>query len=322
MKSFLLWRSVALSGVLILAACAGGGETGTGLEPTDGSGKDVSVGTITAFGSVWVNGVEFETPATQVTVEGAISSTDALRLGMVVTVKGTINADKVSGIADAISVKTVMIGPVTAVAASALTVLGQTVEINAATKFEDDIVLANLPGLVVEISGVIKSAGVIVATRIELKEPREEYKLRGIVSEIGTTGKTFKIGMLVVDYTELNEVVPAVGMIVKVKGRVSSTGVLNATELEAEKLEVEEADNFEMEGFVAGASPIAGGIQFSVNNVTVQTSALTEFEGGPVSALLNGVYVQIEGPLMGGIVIANKVELKDPVTLELGMLDY
>ena len=99
MKAFLMARRVALLGVLILAACAGGGETGTGITQT-GGGKDASVGTITAFGSVWVNGVEFETPATQVTVEGAVSSTDALRLGMVVTVKGTINADKVSGIAD------------------------------------------------------------------------------------------------------------------------------------------------------------------------------------------------------------------------------
>lgn len=322
MKAFLMARRVALLGVLILAACAGGGETGTGLAPTDGSGKDVSVGTITAFGSVWVNGVEFETPATQVTVEGAISSTDALRLGMVVTVKGTINADKVSGIADAISVEAVMVGPVTAVAASALTVLGQTVEINAATKFENGIVLADLFGLVVEISGVIKSAGVIVATRIELKGPTDEYKLKGIVSEVNTVNKTFKIGTgLIVNYAAV-EFVPANEMLVEVKGRVSSTGVLNATELEAEKLEVEAADNFEMEGFVTGVSPTASGIQFSVNNVTVQTSATTEFEGGPVSALVNGVYVQIEGPLMGGTVIANKVELKDPATLEVDLLDY
>ena len=98
MKAFLMRRPFALLPVLILAACAGGGETGTGLAPTDGSSKDVSVGRITAFGSVWVNGVKFETPATQVTVEGAASSTTALRLGMVVTVKGTINADKVSGL--------------------------------------------------------------------------------------------------------------------------------------------------------------------------------------------------------------------------------
>ena len=322
MKAFLMRRPFALLAVLMLAACAGGGETGTGITPINGNGKDVSVGTITAFGSVWVNGVEFETPATQVTFEGAASSTNALRLGMVVTVKGTINADRVSGTADAILVETAMTGPVESFAAltSTLTVLGQTVLVNAATKL-DGLILANLnPGDIVEVSGVVKSAGVIVATRIELKGPTEEYKLEGIVTDANPGNRTFMIGFLLVNHAGLNGLVPADGMLVEVEGTISS-GIFIATQLEAEKLEVEDADTFEMEGFVASVASGTGGVQFSVNNVTVQTSAQTVFEGGLPAALINGMYVKVEGPLAGGIVLAAKVEIKNNVTLEANRSD-
>ena len=59
-----------------------------------------TVGQITAFGSIYVNGVEFETAGASYEVDDALaSSDDALAVGMVVKVEGAVNADGATGTA-------------------------------------------------------------------------------------------------------------------------------------------------------------------------------------------------------------------------------
>lgn len=301
---------------LLLQACAGGGETGTGL--TNGSGgNDVSVGTITAFGSVWVNGVEFETTSSVVKLEGANSLTNALKLGMVVTVKGKINVDGVSGIADQILVEEVIKGQVTAKGTSSFTVLGQEVFVNETTLFEDGLTLGSLDvGNYVEVSGIVKSAGAITATRVERKTSLSAYKLKGVASSTDPIAKTFTIGTLTVDYSNITGLpagVPADDLLVEVKGLLSDN-ILVATSLEAETLDVEDADQFEIEGYVGTVSN--GGASFTVNNVTIQTSGVTEYSAGLIADLVPGVFVEVEGVLQGGIVSASEVKFREGVKLE------
>lgn len=305
----------ALALTLLLQACAGGGETGTGVN--NGGGTDVSVGTITAFGSVWVNGVEFETGMSQVSLEGASSSYGALKVGMVVTVKGTINADGLSGTADAILAEEVIKGPIDTIGTSSFTVLGQQVIVNEATLYETP--LLNLGSLSenndVEVSGIVKSAGVITATRVERKDALSTYKLKGVVSN--TLPNTFVIGALTVNYAGvagLPSGVPADGMLVEVKGSSFNSSVFIATSLEAETLDVEDADQFEIEGYVGAVS--GGGASFTVNNVTVQTTGTTEFSAGLITDLADGVFVEVEGALQGGIVSASEVKFREGVKLE------
>src|SRR5512134_3185590 len=93
----------------VLVAC-GGGEGGIGGT----GGADVSVGSITAFGSVWVNGVEYQTNAsTTIRIDDNVRPESELRVGMVARVDGSIaNAS-----ASAITVKSAVKGYVEAVAA-------------------------------------------------------------------------------------------------------------------------------------------------------------------------------------------------------------
>ncbi len=306
-------RSVVLAFALLLQACAdGGGETGTGV-----TAPDVSVGTITKFGSVWVNGVEFETGATQVKVEGVGASTSALRLGMVVVVKGKINADSVSGTADAISVDEVIKGPVSDTGTGAFTVLGQQVVVNETTRYEDGLTLASLTvGNFVEVSGIVKSAGVIIATRVERKDSLGTYKLKGIVSNSTPGAYSFMIGVLTINYAGVSGLpsgVPADGLRVEVKGSSLVNGVFVATSLKADILDVADADKFEIEGYVGSVS--GDGASFTVNNVTVQTSASTKFSAGLKADLVAGAFVEVEGALQGGVVAAHEVEFKGSVKL-------
>lgn len=341
MSLFRTHRIFVLAFAVLLQACSSGGEeTGTGITP--GTGNNVSVGRITAVTaaaprsavvgtapgtaaaistsfSVAVNGVVFDADVANVELEGAVSTTSALKLGMVVTVKGTINADGVSGTADQILVEEVIKGPIDSIdpATNSLIVLGQIVVVNETTLYEAPLVnLGSLnPAEYVEVSGIVKSAGVIVATRVERENSLSSYKLKGVVSN--TTASTFTIGTLTVNYSGvagLPSGVPADGLLVEVKGSSFSSGVLFATSLEAETLDVEDADQFEIEGFVGAVN--GGGASFTVNNVSVQTSGTTEFSAGLITDLVDGVFVEVEGVLQSGVVTATKVEFREGVKLE------
>ncbi|HET7526839.1 MAG TPA: hypothetical protein VFK10_12935, partial [Burkholderiaceae bacterium] len=62
------FRSLAIAGTaaLILAACGGGGSSSSSNPVSGASAGAVSSGTVTAFGSVWVNGHEFATTGAKV----------------------------------------------------------------------------------------------------------------------------------------------------------------------------------------------------------------------------------------------------------------
>ena len=56
-------------------------------QPAVGS-RSVSSGTIDGFGSIFVNGIEYETDDAEIVVNGQAADESALRLGMVVDVSG------------------------------------------------------------------------------------------------------------------------------------------------------------------------------------------------------------------------------------------
>ncbi len=72
-----IWISFAALGV---AAC--GGDSGGGTATPVGSSS--TVGVLTGFGSVFVNGVEFETSGADISVDGTSASENELEVGMVV----------------------------------------------------------------------------------------------------------------------------------------------------------------------------------------------------------------------------------------------
>ena len=71
-----------------VADIGGGGIGGTGISST---------GTIDGFGSIFVNGVEYETGDSEVLLDGQPASERRLRLGMVGTVRRPSNAGGVTG---------------------------------------------------------------------------------------------------------------------------------------------------------------------------------------------------------------------------------
>jgi Domain of unknown function (DUF5666) len=134
-RSFLAGAAAALA--LVLAACGGGGGIGgTGGGGGGGGigGTGVAYGTITGFGSVWVNGVRYETPAgTTFRLDDSGVSQSDLKVGMVARVEGSGTS------ATAVVVDSALKGRVEAVIGDRFTVLGQAVQTDASTTFDNGI---------------------------------------------------------------------------------------------------------------------------------------------------------------------------------------
>lgn len=143
------WRMLPLAfGLAIgLAACGGGGggstpSATTTPTPTSAAAAPSSSGAITAFGSVFVNGHEFNTTHAQVIDDdtGAVSTGAAgLEVGEVVDVKADANSTAAAPVAAELHVHPLARGYVDAANATAgtITVMGQSVQLTSSTIFSD-----------------------------------------------------------------------------------------------------------------------------------------------------------------------------------------
>ena len=190
--------SIAISTTLI--ACGGGSSNNSDNNQTPSSGNPItSKGIITGFGSVFINGVRFETNNSRIVSEddGSVimqNPTNAqlqsvLGLGQVITVSGS-QSDSNNGVANTISVDNELLGQISSVSSvnASFVVLGQTVSVTPNTIIDDSIIeavrgteipadlpFASIPesldqllqlGMTVEISGLPSQNG-FEATRIE-----------------------------------------------------------------------------------------------------------------------------------------------------------
>ncbi|MGE0581530.1 MAG: DUF5666 domain-containing protein [Steroidobacteraceae bacterium] len=310
----------AATAALLLASCGGGGGDAGGTPPIggiQGSGRWVSVGAITGFGSIFVNGVEFATTGAQISI-GDRSGTEAeLRIGQVVAVQGTVDANGTTGAATRVSFSSNVEGPVTQldVAAGTFVVLGQTVRVTGATHFDDDIVPSNIqglaaPGIIVEVSGFPTANGEISATRIEREDPGSEFEVKGVVQGLDTNAHTFRVNALTVDYSGVTpEGTLADGRTVEVKGRtLSAAGALVATRVEVSPgIGAAANDEVELEGLITHFTSNA---DFEIAGQRVTTNAGTQFDLKGVTLALD-VRVEVEGVIdANGVLVAREVEVE------------
>ena len=109
---------VVLEALVVQGARAGGGSGGSGdtgdtSAGISGSGK--AIGVITQFGSIFVNGVEYDTSEAVIIVNGVVATEDDLGVGMVVFIQGTVNEDGVTGVAEVVIVDDNLKGPISAI---------------------------------------------------------------------------------------------------------------------------------------------------------------------------------------------------------------
>jgi len=323
------WFLAALSLTLTLAGClrgdlivnggTGSNASGTGSNsgpPVSSSGV-IAVGTISRFGSVIVNGVEYSSSGANITVDGLSNGSEtALQLGMVVTVQGTMNSGSTTnGTAASITYRPVLRGaadgaPSVSGNTGTFTIHGLIVQTDETTLFDNTQGLAAIvAGTVVEVSGYRDASGSIRATRVAQTTSGNGEAVQGSIS--GVTGTTFQIGSLTVNYASATRTnIPAGGLINGLIVQVTSaaapqSGVLLASSVSVQATGVNASDGAQaqLEGVVDGLS----GSSFKLNGQGVSVSTTTTFLNGSSSGLFNGQLVQVVGTLRGEVVLASSV---------------
>jgi hypothetical protein len=309
--------------VLLNACGAGGGGGIASVIPGGGGGIGgtgvTSSGTIDSFGSIFVNGIEFETSDASILLDGKPASEDDLAIGMVVVVSGTLNADGVTGIADSVAFDDELQGPIEAIVPGAdgdslmLTVLGVEVIVERnVTVFEGTSLVALAIDDLIEISGFLDASGQIHATRIERKSGfspgNSEVEIKGVVSDLSAV--QFSLRDVVVDFSEadLSEVsggTLAEGMAVDIRGTLSG-GVITARKIrQLGGLEdrIGEDEEVGVQGAITNFVNIG---RFSVNGLRIDASGA---ELTPANlALRDGVIVEVEGVWNGTELVARELK--------------
>ena len=302
-------------GVLLCLVLAGGCDSAAVLLAGIGSGGTgaVASGPIGGFGSVIVNGVRFDDTAARVSIDGVANRpvTD-LRLGMVTEVRGEIDPGGTTGRAQEIMSGFALRGPVTALTATGIEVLGQQVRVGTETVLDGFSAPGDLvPGDLVAVSGLHDATALaIVATRIERRPASEAaaVAVEGTVSALTPT--TFQLGSLLVTYSAAQLVgMPAAGladgMLVRVEAPAAQSGnAVTAASVRALSSMLPAGAYVEYVGYV---SQFASAASFQVGSLAVN-AANAQFVGAPASTLANGVRVEVAGTVAGGIVNATEVD--------------
>lgn len=328
-----LLQTSVLSG---MTGCSGGGESFSADNGGIG-GTGISQGSITAFGSIYVNGVEWDLGGASIEVDGAPASEADLRIGMKVRVTGDFAAGGLSGSAISVQYDDSTEGPIAdtpililpAGTQKSFTILGQTIFVDVTeTVFADGASFASLAmNQVLEVSGFEEGADTIRATRVALRgsfPAVSDAKLRGSVTNLSKNpdgSGIFEILDVTVrylastDFSELTRNELAEGLDIEVSGDLRPTGdELDADEIELEDegLGQQDAEDVELEGIVSDFVSIS---DFRLAGIPVDASSASIEPPG--FSVANGAEIEVEGRLTDGVIFAEELESEEDEEAEV-----
>ncbi len=323
---------LAMTGVIAgsLAACGGGG---SGSSSSDTASSGTSVGPVSGFGSVYVNGTRFNTNGS-VNSDDGIERETQLEKGMILKVRGRWDDDG-QGEADRLDYDDTLRGELQSATWNGpdllegdgtLIVAGQEILVDGQTVFKG-ATPAELDGVSpgtyrVRISAWRLDDGTFRASYVGVKPVSDDFgdanevEVEGVVRNLDTVAQTFQINGIDVDYQsaefddDLERDDLANGIVLEVEGYIQN-GVLIAEEIEDEDDLFDDDDDVEISGAISGDYDDVSR-QFSLNGITVRVNSGTEFDDGlRESDLGDGLLVKVEGNFRGGMLVAEEIEPRD-----------
>jgi len=290
--------------VTLVVACGGGSSGGSdGDSVNDATASSESVvarGVITELGSIWVNGVEYETPdGGMYSDDDSSSSVANYKVGQVVSVRGRRNDDGVSGTADEVEYEAEIEGT-----ASAGKILGITIVRTSKTNAPGVPTLLN--GTRYEVSGICIDNFTLEATYIKEDDDSDSddeikgYVRNDLVASFEVRGITFNwTGTPDVSNDDFVEV--HFGSCTGTSPNVTCQAI--KVELEDDFFDRAEGLEVEIEGAVdLSTSGCPAEAEFKVDGVCIDSTSkpaqwldgLTEF-----ADLAQGSRVEAEGHMVG-----------------------
>jgi hypothetical protein len=324
-----------LVSIAMLNAC---GSSGGGSDTTAGiGGTGIALGKVTDFGSIFVNGSIFDINQAQFLVDGeekvGQAGQDDLSIGMVVLVKAETNNGVFTGKALEVFYDDEVEGPVAATPVDVpgsngtqktFTIFGQTITIDETGTIFEGTSFAGLDADdVVEISGFRTSDTTIDATYVEFKGAlvpgTTEVELRGTIQNLAGVppNETFQvdgtnIATNVMTVLDVPGNVLVENLFVEVEGIIQANLSVIADEVEFEDEDLgDDVDDVSLQGVI--------------NNYMMGPPETFEIDGQPIDAsgaqiepsgttLENGLEVEVEGDIVGGVLIAEEVEVREGET--------
>jgi hypothetical protein len=322
---------ILIIGLLSLSILSCGGEA---IISAGISGTGIVYGVINGFGSIFVNGVEYDIDQASIDVDGSPSvGQNKLALGMVVRLDATDNGDG-TGLATTVIYDDAIEGPIEGAPVlsttnknlKTLNILGQTVLIDAAsttftidngTVFSFDTIAS---GDVVEVSGFTDfNSSMIIATRVEKKVGQQNapvvVELHGVIDSVGTDtitvqGVTVDIASIGdSDLTDLDRQGLKVGVHVEVNGFYLGPLSIQASHIEGEDDDLQKLTSatglVSLQGIVSEYTH--GDDYFKLNGIVVDISGIAS----SITMLLKeGIQVQVKGQYAGTDLIAQELAIR------------
>ena len=291
----------------------------------------VTVGPITGFGSVAANGIVFGTDSASVLIDGEAATLDDLRVGMIVSILGTVDAQ---GVANASQIRFGIDaeGPITNLDAANGTfmILGKTVIVDEMTVFEGAELGTLGMGNVVRVSGQVRSQDRIQATHIHrianAYQAGMHMHVKGEIEDLDVGNQRFRLGGQICDYSgaalELGGADIANGLYVE----VTSTTPMGAGDMILDRIQARDRDrdrdqlcssdcDFELDGYVTSFTSTT---DFEVDGQSVTTTASTEYVNGTVDTLALDVRLSVDGALNDdGVLVADRIVFHLPSLIEI-----
>jgi hypothetical protein len=327
MRTPLLFRRLAVvcaaMVTTVLSSC--GSDRVAGIE---GSGAPVAAspvtttGRITGFGSIIVDDVEYETSGARIHIDDQPATEAELRVGHVVSIEGTVNADGRTGTAREVRFTSDVRGDVglVDVAARTFSVLGQIVRVNDETLFDEATQIEDLEqlqaGTRVRVSGFLNAAGEVLASRVDgvIAAPVQEAQVSGRVQSLDTSALSFRVNNLQVDYrgaTVTGNL--AEGSRATVRGTVGTgeaAGTLVAVQVTvtSEKPAPPAGEKAQIEGLISTFHSLE---DFTVDGRRVTTNGDTRFNLRGITPGVD-VFVKVRGTFnASNVLVADRVEARE-----------
>lgn len=333
MKRFGAWfkpRHIWLGVAALLLLAGGCGSGSDSLSASGGiGGSGVTVGEVSDYGSIFVNGIELDTAQAEIYVEGDLvgagdqAVADHLPIGQRVVVQGDIENER-SGNALRVDAFYYVEGPVWQVEqvdaqTVGLDVMGQTVYVDPQTTLAG-IALADLAqDMVLQVSGTLDAQGAVhaghVALLAEAMTVDRTVTVKGRVQDLDLDADRFRINDLVVD---CSQVVDAAELLQE-DGSIAVEGTLSDAILVATSLQRFETDlfdsmeEFSIDGFIAAPS---GAGQWRMGPYRIRIDVATGFEGLEPDDLAAGIRVVVQGRLRARLLEARRVKITSRVRME------
>lgn len=304
-RTFFSWLATKTPLILVLilfSAC-----NSSSLQVSDGlGGTGVTMGRVTAFGSIYVNGIKFNTDNATFMRDSIPSKNQTdFSTGEIVKIVGSIDENRITGTATEVIFSNVLEGIVTTPAlGNTIEVMGQKITTDNLTVFHGFELLADLSlNNKIEISGFVTKTG-IIATSIKLITEQfvagSNLKVEGYISDLDLSNQTFKLNRLNINYSlaQFNEI--TIAMLKEGLYLIVSTqqGIQNNT-LQASSIApfnnpLKAGVYYEIEGYITKPNSLSN-FAVKLDSSLAAVSSEANFDSNAVNGLTLNSHIIIKG---------------------------